>query len=111
MIPVLAGFPWLASILSAIVLSFLSFFVRIFTKKMAFVAFFVSASALFTSAFFSALESLVSTISLSVPDYFNVACQMIVPSNSTACISVMISARVLRFIYDWNIKILNMKFS
>lgn len=108
-IPVLAGIPWLANIVIAAFSGLFGWFIQFFTRRFALVAAGIVLLATITAAFFVAIEALISGLSLSMPSIIVVGVSHLVPSNMSACLSILISARLLRYAYDWNVKIIQLK--
>jgi hypothetical protein len=108
-IPVLAGIPLLLSVIGGLFASAFAYVALFVSKKLILVTAGILVIAGTTAAFFSALDSLTSSISFSAPPWYNLAVQLVVPENATFCISAMLSAHLLRFAYDWNIKLIRMK--
>jgi hypothetical protein len=108
-IPAIAGLPWLAGLMGGLFSSLVSWFMQFVTKRLAVVAAVISGFVALTVAFLAALEGLVSVILLNSPIELTFAAQLIIPSNFTLCITTMLTARTARWVYDWNIKIIQLK--
>jgi hypothetical protein len=77
---------------------------RITSKVLRVGAFVVVAIAL-TAALIAGFNAALSTVSVALPNEVLVVAVSLLPSNATACISVVLSARIARFVYDWNVRI------
>lgn len=66
---------------------------------------YVALVGVLTAALFLTFSTLLSSIAVSLPSDSVALASAIFPSNLNACISVVISARVARWIYDRNMKI------
>jgi hypothetical protein len=108
-LPVLAGIPLLLTAIGGLFVSAFTYISLFISKKLILLTAAILIIAATTTAFFSALSSLTSSISFSAPPWYNLAVQLVVPENATFCVSAMLSAHLLRFAYDWNIKLIRMK--
>lgn len=108
-IPVLAGFPWLASLLVGAFTSLFAFLTQFVSKRLAIVILVIAAIGTLTTAFFVAISGLISGMSYAMPSFVAQGLGHIWPSNATACISAIATAHVLRFAYEWNIRAVRMK--
>lgn len=109
MIPVLAGMPWLAGVLGGLFSSLFNFFATYITKRFAIIAAAVLVIVALTSAFFAALQAMVAGLSLVVPSSVVQLAAFVLPSNVDECASIVVASRLLRYAYDWNIKIIQYK--
>lgn len=108
-IAAVAGLPWLAGILGSLFTGIVGFFVQFFTKRLAIVVAGVAIIVTLTAGLFTALEGLLSGLTYIVPTEISAGAALVTPSNLTACISIIISAKMLRYAYDWNVKVLQYK--
>ena len=108
-IPVLAGLPWLVSILGGLLGSLIGYFAKFVTRKLAVVAAVVAAMVALTAAFMLAIEGLASAVMASAPPELSIAASLVVPSNASACLSAILTGHLIRYAYEWNIKIVRMK--
>ena len=88
--------------------SLAGFFGQWMTKKMALGAAALAALAGLTGGLWVALKAVIAGVLVAAPS----ACELgwLIPGNATTCLSVAISATVVRAIYDWhvqNIKVLS----
>lgn len=100
---------WLASLLGSLLSGLITFFAQYLTKRLAIVAIVVSAIAAFTIGFFAALVALINTIVASAPAEINQAIIWFVPSNASSCVAVVLTAHAIRWVYEWNIKIVQFR--
>jgi hypothetical protein len=107
--PVLAGIPWLAAVLGGIFSSVFAYFANFLTKRLAITAAVVAVIVGVTTAFFAAIAAIVSGISAVAPEQVSAAVGLVVPSNATFCISAYMSALLLRWAYQWQVKIIQYK--
>lgn len=108
-IPVIAGIPWLAGLLGGLFTALLGYFGKFLTKKFAVVAALIALIVSATTAFIALITGLMASISAASPDFIGLAIQMVVPENAYACVSVMATARLARWAYEWNVKIIQYK--
>jgi len=108
-IPAVAGIAWLGSLLGGIVVQVVTFFAAVLTKRLAIIAAALVIIVALTAGLFTALEALVAALSLAMPTEVSAAAGLVTPSNLTLCISTIVSATMLRYVYDWNIRVLQIK--
>jgi uncharacterized membrane protein YjjP (DUF1212 family) len=108
-IPVLAGLPWLAGVISGLLTSLIGFLAQFISKRLSIVLIAITTLTALTTAFAAAITALVSGISAATPEYFSIAASWIVPSNTVACLSACVSGRFIRWVYEWNVRIVMMK--
>lgn len=104
-------FFWLASFLGSVFSSLVSFFMSYMSKRIAIVLAVVSAIAVLTTAFFIAIYTLVSTLVSVAPTFVVQAWSLLVPDNLPALVSACLTARVLRWVYDWNVRVIQFRLS
>ena len=100
---------WLASLLGSLLSGLISFFAQYLTKRLAIVAMVVSAIAAFTIGFFAAVVALINSIVTAAPAEISYAIMWFIPSNAPSCIAVVLSAHAIRWVYEWNIKIVQFR--
>jgi hypothetical protein len=105
--PVLVGLPWLASVISGFFGTIFSFFAQHLTKKILVIASVIALVVTATIGMITTLESLLSIIVYTLPDFQYVG--LILPSNFTSCVSACLTARVTYWVYSWNTKIIQYK--
>lgn len=108
-IPLLAGIPWLAGLIATFFISLFTFFTKFLTKKFAVVAVAITLITGLTAGFIAALNALTSAISFVAPPWYSLAVQLVVPENATFCISTILTAHLMRYAYDWNVKLIQLK--
>lgn len=107
--PVLAGLPWLAGIIGAMFTAIFSWFLQYVTRRFAIVLAVVSVIALVTVAFFSAINALILALEVTLPTQLFAAFSLVLPSNTTICLTAVVSAHLLRWVYSWQVRILQYK--
>lgn len=108
-LPVLAGIPWLAGLLGGLFSSLFTFFATYFTKRLAIVAAAVVIITTLTVGLFTALQALVTGIALTLPSEFVAMSGHFVPPHAMEYVSAVVSAQLLRYAYDWNVRVAQYK--
>ena len=98
-----ASLGFIGSFLAGLAGSLTAFFAKYLTKKLAITAGALTAIAAVTTAFWLAIKSSIAAIGLITPPFFNEAMAFIVPWNLEVCISLIIAARVMRYVYEWKV--------
>ncbi|ARU88507.1 DUF5455 family protein [Pseudomonas sp. M30-35] len=106
---VVAGIPWLATVLGGLFAALLSFFVRFFTKKFALTAAFAAGSLVLFGTFFSVIWGLLQGLNYVAPAEVGMAFRIIVPNNFVTCMGAYLTARIARWVYDWNTRVLQFR--
>lgn len=104
-----AGIPWLASILGSLFAGLVTFFVQFMTKKFALTAAFATGSLILFGTFFSVIWSLLQAINFAAPTEVGMAFRTIIPNNFVTCLGAYITARIARWVYDWNTRVLQFR--
>ncbi|OBU27114.1 hypothetical protein C0Z01_15135 [Photobacterium kishitanii] len=94
-------FPALIAALFSIATSIFTFFLKFFTRRVItnlVIVSMITASAVLA---YTAIESLLLTIKFYVPPEVSVGLAIIAPTNFTACASVLFSARLIRWVWEW----------
>src|SRR5690606_12620346 len=102
----LAGIPWLLAGIGTIAGGVIAHISRDTLKKLIIIAKVVAALVFFIVALFSTLTALVNGISAASPPGLSQALGLFVPDNITLIVSTVISARIARWVYEWNVKII-----
>ncbi len=79
---------------------------EILTKRILIIASCLTVLAAFVVAFYALILTLVSSISATLPPFFSAAASMVVPDNFITIVSIQITARIARWAYEWNVKVL-----
>lgn len=104
---VLLGIPWLATAIGAFFSSLLAFFATYFTKRIAVLSAVIAVIASLTLGFIAAIEGLAASITYVQPDLSGAFA--ILPSNFSSCVSVIVTAKILKWAYGWNVHLAQMK--
>lgn len=108
-IQLLAGIPWLASVIGGIFTAVFAYFAKFLTKRVAVVLAAVALIVGATTAFIALITGLSNAISVTLPPYISLAVQLVVPENTSLCISTLITARLSRWAYEWNVRVIQYK--
>lgn len=107
--PLIAGLPWLASVLGGLFVSLFTFFAQYLTKRLALILAVVLALSGLTVAFFAAIVGIINGISQVTPPQLNLALGLVYPANANLLIASCLSARLARWVYEWNVKVIQMR--
>jgi hypothetical protein len=107
--PALLGIPWLAGIIGGAVSGLFGWGLQFATKRVAVTVIAVSALVALTTAMFAALEAATNQLALAIPPELSAATGLLLPSNITICITAIGTAHAVRFAYEWNVRLLELK--
>lgn len=99
-------FYWLATLLGSLFSGIVQYFAKYLTKKLAVVAAVVAAIGVLSTVFFGAIYALVVSIAYQLPDEMILGLSLVIPSNSVTCLSSIMTAHLLKWVYDWNVKVI-----
>ena len=105
-----AGIPWFASLVGGLFATLVGFFAKFVTMRVAVMAAGVAIIITLTAGLFTALEGLMAGISYTIPAEIAGGVALVSPSNLTACTTIIISAHLLKYVYSWNVRIVQHKF-
>lgn len=108
-LPALAGIGLLVSAIVSALVSFFSWIIQFFTRRFAIVATAIVVIGSMTTAFLMAIKALIDGIVATTPPYFSIAAGWVIPDNAPLCFAAIASAHTLRFIYLWQLRILEYK--
>lgn len=108
-VPVLVGLPWLAGLVGGFFSTLFSFFATYVTKRVAIVAAAVVIITTLTVGLFTALELLIDGLAVVLPGEFTGMAGHFVPPIAPACVTAHVTAKLLRFAYDWNVRVVQYK--
>ena len=97
---------WLGSLLGSLFTGLVGAFAAYMTKRLAIVLAVVAAIAALTTGFFLALYGIASGLATVAPSFVVLAWSLFVPSNLPVLISAALTVRVMRWAYDWNVKVI-----
>lgn len=79
---------------------------EVLTRKLLLIGAVLTALASLVGAFYFAISSVISSISVSAPPMLSQAASLVVPDNFISLVTIQITARLIRFAYEWNVKVL-----
>jgi len=105
---VIVGLPWLATVLGGLFGGLVTWLGQFVTRKFALLAAALTAITTLTTAAVAALEGLIASISYAFPAS-GYAWNLFVPDNFSLVIGVVLSAKLIYWVYSWNIKIVQLR--
>lgn len=114
LLPIISGIsnvmrlPALAAFLGTLLAQSVGFFAQWFTAKTAIQLGIVTAVVSLTAGVFVAIKSLIAGISVSFPPFFNHAMSLIIPDNFSLCLSSIVSAHVIKWVWSWQVHFIEM---
>ena len=106
---VMTGMSRLAGVIGIIFTSVFSYFAKFVTKKFAVVAAAIVLISASTITFISLITGLASGLAVVSPPWLSTAASLVVPDNTAACISVIMTGRIARWAYEWNVRVIQYK--
>lgn len=98
--------PYVAGLIGALFAGIMGFLVEYIAKRYAIVLAVVAVVTTFVIGFFAAIVGLIELIEHTAPPWVEMASSWVIPDNFPLIASTMATARVLRWAYEWNIKII-----
>lgn len=108
-LPVVIGLPWLLAALASLLATALAFFAELITRRLIIIASVVLALGALTLGFFAGILVILSGLSDIAPPSMSIALGLIYPENFPLIVSVLFTARIARWAYEWNVKILQFR--
>lgn len=108
-IPAFAGIPWLASFVGGLFTVSVTWLAQFLTRRVAFVVAAIAVIVSITTAFYAAIDALLSSFTVVLPPFVTDAAALVLPDNVPFLMSAIISAHLLRWVYEWNVKVVQMK--
>jgi len=99
----------LALWLGALFTSLVSFFAVFITKRIAITLVVIAAIVVVTASFVLAINAAIAAIQYAAPSELVMAWGWLVPDNADDCIAAILAGNVLRWAYDWNVKVIQLK--
>lgn len=113
-LPILAGaanllrLPALAAFFGAIFAQIVAFLAQWFTVKTAMQLGIVAAVVSLTVGLFITVKTLITGIAVVAPPQFTQAMSLIIPDNLPLCISAIVSANIVRWVWIWQVHFIEM---
>ena len=109
LLPIIAGaanlmrLPALVAFLAGIFGQIVAFFAKWVSTKIAMQLTILTALVGLTVAVFTGIRTIMLGISVIAPDYLVQAASLVVPDNAALCLSSIISANVIRYVWVWKV--------
>lgn len=109
LLPIISGaanllrLPALAAFLGIIFAHLVSFFAQWFTVKTAMQLGIIAAVVSLTLGLFLTVKALILGIAVIAPPQFTLAMALIMPNNLPLCMSAIVSANVVRWVWIWQV--------
>lgn len=87
---------------------FCSWIVQWFTKRTAISLGLIAAIVTLTVAIFAAINVIIDAIVVTAPDGLTQACSWVLPSNTFICVSAIMSSRILKWVWQWQVHFIEM---
>jgi len=97
--------PLLAAFLGSVFTSIATFLAEYLTRRVAIAAAVIAVLVSLTAAFVAALNGLMDAVLYVAPDALALGASWVVPANTDECIGAIVSAHLLRWAYDWHVKL------
>ena len=95
--------PALAATLGGLFAGLIEFLAKTYSKRVAFQLAVVASIVAVTAAFSAAIYAIYLTIAVVAPSGTACGIALIVPFNAVPCVSAVMSAKVVRWVYEWKI--------
>jgi len=101
--PILAAF--IGSLMSALV----GFFSSFIAKRVAIILAALTLFGTITATMVAGIDGLISGIAIAVPNNIQIGASWIMPSNFSTCVGAVVTGHLIRWVYDWNTRIIQYK--
>lgn len=108
-LPAIVGVAALGGMMGSFVTRLLTWSAETFTKRVIWFGLAVAAVVAFTAGFFAAITSILDGLLVTLPSEVTWLIPMVMPSNAVACLTAIVSAHTLRFVYLWQVRLVNWK--
>lgn len=106
--PVLLGLPWLAGILITALGGVVGFFLKYFTHRLAVTLAVIAAITALTVTFVAVMAALQAGLG-SLSEYSGTYYHLLLPDDFGAIVGVYLSARLAKWVYGWNVKVVQLR--
>lgn len=103
------GIGWLGALIAGLVGGIVQFLLKLFTKRVLILGTIITLLVTTTTLFLSAVEALLDLTYASAPAELVMVSQWFIPSNFWLCLSTIAAVKALRWAYEWNIRVINLK--
>lgn len=101
-VPAFAGF------LAGLAAQIIALFTQWFTRRTAIQLGIVASVVALATAVFITIQASIASISLIVPPYVSQGLDMVLPSNFSACVSLIFGAKIVRWVWIWKVHFIEM---
>ncbi|WP_068717610.1 DUF5455 family protein [Vibrio tritonius] len=99
--------PALAAFFAGLVSNILAWFAKFFARNTAMNLTVITMLITLTTATTGAIYAVAAGLSQVLPSYVSDALGLLIPSNAIPCISAVLSARLLRWVWSWQFFMIN----
>jgi len=103
---ILAAITFLATFIAQLLTRSVSVVFEILTKKLLVIGAVLATLAVFVVGFYALIHTTIASIAHVSPPMLSQAASLCVPDNVVVLASIQITARIARFGYEWNVKVL-----
>jgi hypothetical protein len=96
--------PALATFFATMLGNFIAFFAKWFTARTATQLGIIAAITSLTIGMIAFIKALILSIALVAPPLFTQAMSLVVPDNAPICVSALISAHTIRWVWQWQVR-------
>lgn len=97
---------WLVQLFALILGKIFTFFSSFVSKKTAQVVTSITLAGTVTAAFMAVLGSALGSIVVSAPSGLVASGLALLPGNTNACLAVVITVKAARWLYDWQVRVI-----
>ena len=101
------GLAALGTGIGSIITGLVTWFAQFMTKRLAVLATVITIIVSLTLAFIAAIEGILAGLTYVAPDLSGAFA--ILPGNFSACVSAIVSAKLLKWAYGWHVSFVQMK--
>ena len=101
--------PLIAALIGGLFTSLFAYLAKFYTKKIAVAFAIITLLLTATTAFIALISGLMASVVAVSPPFLSVAIQLVVPDNAATCMSAILTARIARWAYEWNVRIIQYK--
>jgi len=99
--------PAIAGMLGGLFFGLMEWLTKFVSRKVAYQLAIITAIMAVTGGFILLIKGLFVGIMVYAPSQIACSIHLFVPSNATACVSAVLSARLVRWVYEWKITFIN----
>lgn len=96
--------PALATFFATMFGNFIAFFAKWFTARTATQLGVIASIAALTIGMITTIKGLISSLALVAPPFYVQAVSLVVPDNAPACISALVAAHTIKWVWLWQVR-------